>query len=91
MLKLPVLHVYIPSKTNNSERTILPCQNNQSYMCTYILKQEKHKHKELFTKYSVLHVYIPYRTSQTLTQSTVEKMSSITCVIYIYIDEEIKK
>ena len=41
------------------------CQYAQSYMCTYPIQQQKHKHKRLLQKLPFLHVYIPYKTTQT--------------------------
>ena len=40
-------------------------QYAQSYMCSYPIQQQKHKHKRLFQKLPFLHVYIPYTTTQT--------------------------
>ena len=40
-------------------------QYAQSFMCTYPIQQQEHKHKRLLQKFPVLHVYIPSTITQT--------------------------
>ena len=46
---------------NNTDiNTNFLCKNHQSYICTYPLKQHKHKHKGSLQKCPILNVYITY-------------------------------
>ena len=49
-------------------------QNDWSHMCKYHLQQPKHKHKDYMTKYSVLHVYIPYTTNKHKHKGSIPKL-----------------
>ena len=53
-------------------------------MFKYPLKEHKNTNKLSLPKLPVLHMYIPYTTTQTLTQGLVAKIPSLTCVHTLY-------
>ena len=64
-------------------------QNSQSYMCTYPLQKQKHKHKSSFPKCPFLSVYKAFTTKQTYTQCILTKIPSLTCVHTLYNNKNI--
>ena len=51
---------------NNTKVNTKACyQNSLSYLCTYPPKENKHDHNVLVRKCVVLHVYLPFTTTQT--------------------------
>ena len=71
----------------NTQR--LFARNSHWYMCTYNMHQHKHKQKRIIKKCPVLHVYIPYTTTQTYTKRFVAKITSLTCIHTLYNNKKI--
>ena len=72
------------STTTQILKQRLVAHHSQAYMRTYNLQQQKRNHKGLFSKFPVLHVYIPSATTQTSSQWVVTKITSLKSVNTCY-------